>query len=190
LSSFGELRAFNLVKDSATGLSKGYAFCEYVDLSLTDVAIAGMNGMQLGDKKLIVQRASVGAKIPGGMSGVFPVQVQVAGLDLQAPNSNPTPVLCLMNMVTEEELVDDEEYDEIYEDIREECSKFGRIRSMEIPRPVDGYQVPGVGKIYIEYTSPSETQAASDSLSGRKFASRVVLTSYYDPDRYAARDFS
>ena len=37
LSSFGELRAFNLVKDSATGLSKGYAFCEYVDLSLTDV---------------------------------------------------------------------------------------------------------------------------------------------------------
>ena len=26
-----------------------------------------MNGMQLGDKKLIVQRASVGAKIPGGV---------------------------------------------------------------------------------------------------------------------------
>merc|ERR1712203_311865 len=31
LTSFGQLRAFNLVKDSATGLSKGYAFCEYVD---------------------------------------------------------------------------------------------------------------------------------------------------------------
>lgn len=36
LMSFGQLRAFNLVKDSATGLSKGYAFCEYVDVSLTD----------------------------------------------------------------------------------------------------------------------------------------------------------
>lgn len=36
LSSFGQLRAFNLVKDSATGLSKGYAFCEYVDVSVTD----------------------------------------------------------------------------------------------------------------------------------------------------------
>lgn len=34
--SFGQLRAFNLVKDSATGLSKGYAFCEYVDISITD----------------------------------------------------------------------------------------------------------------------------------------------------------
>ena len=31
-------------------------------------AIAGMNGMQLGDKKLIVQRASVGAKLPGAVS--------------------------------------------------------------------------------------------------------------------------
>lgn len=36
LLSFGKLRAFNLVKDAATGLSKGYAFCEYVDLSITD----------------------------------------------------------------------------------------------------------------------------------------------------------
>lgn len=39
------------------------------------------------------------------------MQVQVAGLDLQAPTNNPTTVLCLMNMVTEDELVDDEEYD-------------------------------------------------------------------------------
>lgn len=34
--SFGQLRAFNLVKDSSTGLSKGYAFAEYVDISMTD----------------------------------------------------------------------------------------------------------------------------------------------------------
>lgn len=62
LTSFGPLRAFNLVKDSATALSKGYAFCEYADYSITDQAIAGLNSMQLGDKKLIVQRASIGAK--------------------------------------------------------------------------------------------------------------------------------
>lgn len=36
LLSFGQLRAFNLVKDAATGLSKGYAFAEYVDYSITD----------------------------------------------------------------------------------------------------------------------------------------------------------
>lgn len=36
LTSFGPLKAFNLVKDSATGLSKGYAFCEYVDVNVMD----------------------------------------------------------------------------------------------------------------------------------------------------------
>ena len=34
--SFGQLRAFNLVMDSTTGLSKGYAFCLFVDINITD----------------------------------------------------------------------------------------------------------------------------------------------------------
>lgn len=88
-----------MVKDAATGLSKGYAFAEYVEYSITDQvrfcfenhhqcykiernvssliqAIAGLNGMQLGDKKLIVQRASVGAK-NANVAAVAPVQIQV-----------------------------------------------------------------------------------------------------------------
>lgn len=34
--SFGPLKAFNLVRDAITGLSKGFAFCEYVDPLITD----------------------------------------------------------------------------------------------------------------------------------------------------------
>lgn len=98
LMSFGQLRAFNLVKDSATGLSKGYAFCEYVDVSMTDQAIAGLNGMQLGDKKLIVQRASVGAKNP--MIGAqAPVQIQVPGLSMvgtSGPATEVSPLIVFM----------------------------------------------------------------------------------------------
>lgn len=41
--SFGQLRAFNLVKDSSTGLSKGYAFAEYVDISMTDQVLTTQN---------------------------------------------------------------------------------------------------------------------------------------------------
>ncbi|KAJ7989469.1 hypothetical protein DPEC_G00304870 [Dallia pectoralis] len=48
---FGPLKAFNLVKASATSLSNGYAFCEYVEIGATDQAVADLNGMQLGDKK-------------------------------------------------------------------------------------------------------------------------------------------
>lgn len=60
---------------------------------------------------------------------------------------HPTEVLCLMNMVLPEELLDDEEYEEIVEDVRDECSKYGLVKSIEIPRPVDGVEVPGCGKV-------------------------------------------
>lgn len=40
---------------------------------------------------------------------------------------SPTSVLCLMNMVTPEELEDDEEYEEILEDIKDECNKLGKV---------------------------------------------------------------
>lgn len=52
-----------------------------------------------------------------------------------------------MNMVAPEELLDDEEYEEIVEDVREECGKYGQVKSIEIPRPVDGLEVPGTGKV-------------------------------------------
>ena len=59
----------------------------------------------------------------------------------------PTEILCLMNMVVPEELVDDDEYEEIVEDVKEECGKYGQVKSIEIPRPVDGVEVPGTGKV-------------------------------------------
>ncbi|XP_032822926.1 splicing factor U2AF 50 kDa subunit-like isoform X1 [Petromyzon marinus] len=199
LTSFGPLKAFNLVKDSATCFSKGYAFCEYADVNVTDQAIAGLNGMQLGDKKLIVQRASVGAKNANPVFGApdttvvvqTPVTLQVPGLaSSQVQHSGlPTEVLCLMNMVTPEELVDDEEYEDILEDIREECGKYGSVRSVEIPRPVNGLDIPGCGKIFVEFASLLDCQRAQQALSGRKFANRVVVTQYYNLEKYHCHDF-
>ncbi|XP_057691042.1 U2 small nuclear RNA auxiliary factor 2a isoform X3 [Corythoichthys intestinalis] len=192
LTSFGPLKAFNLVKDSATGLSKGYAFCEYVDVNLNDQAIAGLNGMQLGDKKLLVQRASVGSKNATLTSiNQTPVTLQVPGLNSTVTQMGglPTEVLCLMNMVAPEELLDDEEYEEIVEDVRDECSKYGQVKSIEIPRPVDGLEVPGTGKIFVEFMSVFDSQKAMQGLTGRKFANRVVVTKYCDPDAYHRRDF-
>ncbi|XP_068631668.1 splicing factor U2AF 50 kDa subunit isoform X1 [Battus philenor] len=190
LMSFGQLRAFNLVKDSSTGLSKGYAFAEYVDISMTDQAIAGLNGMQLGDKKLIVQRASIGAKNStlAAMTGAAPVTLQVAGLTL-AGAGPATEVLCLLNMVTPDELRDEEEYEDILEDIKEECNKYGCVRSIEIPRPLEGVDVPGCGKVFVEFNSIADCQKAQQTLTGRKFSNRVVVTSYYDPDKYHRREF-
>ncbi|CAH1725993.1 unnamed protein product [Aphis gossypii] len=187
LTSFGQLKAFNLVKDAATGLSKGYAFCEYADVVMTDQAIAGLNGMQLGEKKLIVQRASIGAKNPG--LGQVPVTIQVPGLTVVGTAGPPTEVLCLLNMVTPDELKDEEEYEDILEDIREECNKYGVVRSLEIPRPIEGIDVPGCGKVFIEFNAIGDCQKAQQALAGRKFNNRVVVTSFMEPDKYHRREF-
>lgn len=75
--------------------------------------------------------------------------LQVPGLNSSVTQMGglPTEVLCLMNMVAPEELLDDDEYEEIVEDVRDECSKYGQVKSIEIPRPVDGLEVPGTGKV-------------------------------------------
>lgn len=76
-----------------------------------------------------------------------PVTLQIPGLHRLQNSGTPTEVLCLLNMVMPEELLDDDDYEEILDDIRDECCKYGAVRSMEIPRPVDGVQVPGCGKV-------------------------------------------
>jgi len=146
--------------------------------------------MQLGDKKLIVQRASVGAKnAQNAANTTQSVMLQVPGLSNVVTSGPPTEVLCLLNMVTPDELRDEEEYEDILEDIKEECTKYGVVRSVEIPRPIEGVEVPGCGKVFVEFNSVLDCQKAQQALTGRKFSDRVVVTSYFDPDKYHRREF-
>jgi splicing factor U2AF 65 kDa subunit len=127
LTSFGPLKSFVLVRDRSTeesrvGLrpsppppptppsdpSKGIAFCEYVDSAATDVAVQGLNGMELGDRNLRVQRASIGLAQAAGLEMSVNAMSMLAGTtsnDLEEGR-----VLQLLNMVTAEELMDNEDY--------------------------------------------------------------------------------
>ena len=144
LLAFGPLQAFNLVKDNLTGISKGYAFCEYMDHSVTDVAIQGLNGMQLGEKKIVVQRASVGAK--NAIYAPASDLSQQLGIPSLAPGAllaheSRTKILCMLNMVIASELESDQEFEDIMEDVRDECGRYGPVISLEIPRPIQGVEV-------------------------------------------------
>lgn len=206
---FGDLKSFHLVKDPSSSQSKGFAFCEFISTEVTDAAIAGLNGMQVGEKQLLVQRASVGARnkdgvyIPANAPVIRPPFPMAPGLNpnlmpLGTPQlpavrpvnpSEATRVLQLLNMVAPEELVDDDEYEDIYEDVKEECSKYGKVLSLEIPRPIAGEDMPGVGKIFVEFEDTAGCMAALQALSGRKFASRTVVTSFFPEEKYYNRDF-
>lgn len=188
LLSFGQLKGFNLVKDSNTSLSKGFAFFEYLDPLVTEQAIAGLNGMQLGDRKLVVQRSIAGGRNSGGVPATV---LQVPGLTAIPNTGSPTEVLCLLNMVLPEELLDDEEYEDIRTDIQQECAKYGDVRSLKIPRPIPNGDSPkrGCGKVFVQFESVDDCQKAMRALSGRKFSGRIVMTSFSDPEKYLADDF-
>ncbi|KKY26130.1 putative splicing factor u2af large subunit [Diplodia seriata] len=100
LTSFGELKAFVLAKDTGTEQSKGIAFCEYVDTK-------------------------------------------------------------------------------IHEDVHEECSKYGHVVDLKIPRPQPPKENKGVGKIFVKYDTPESAQKALRALAGRKFADRTVVVTFF-----------
>ncbi|KAJ1799697.1 hypothetical protein LPJ59_001650 [Coemansia sp. RSA 2399] len=233
LKAFGELKAFNLVRESTTRVSRGFAFCEYEDPNVTDIACQGLNGMDLGERRLVVQRASLGARGGEGGGGQHdrrPQQQQqqnqgsgyppsqyaqdngypqrqmppppppppyalpaMHGLPPpvgSVPGMQATPVVQLLNMVTEGELEDDEEYADIVDDVRDECGSYGTVIELLIPRNGGSdVKVPGVGKIFVQYSSPEEATAALNALAGRQFMGRTVIASYITEDDFANHNY-
>ncbi|KAJ0520050.1 putative RNA recognition motif domain, nucleotide-binding alpha-beta plait domain superfamily [Helianthus annuus] len=50
--------------DRETGTSKGYAFCVYQDVSVTNSVCASLSGLKVGSKILTVRRANDGQTQP------------------------------------------------------------------------------------------------------------------------------
>jgi splicing factor U2AF subunit len=164
---------------------------EYAEPTVTDIATEGLNGMELGDKKLIVQRASIGAKGAG-----FPNLPPEAMQDIPAPiipvdlnKETLGRILLMLNMVVSDDLYDDKEYQEIIDDVRDECSSFGEVEDIRIPRPTKrdkssmtssseaakADEAAGVGRVYIRFAHPESASEALRQLAGRSFAGRVIV---------------
>ena len=180
LESFGRLKALKVIREDDEK-SKGYCFCEYMNAENTDRAIEGLNDLSIGIRKLKVRRSNPDSIVSVGQQSTFEMP------KLEKP---PTSVLILLNMVSKEELEDEGEYADIVEDIRDEVSKYGSIKSIEIPRPGElGDATPGLEKIYIEFSSPVEATAARFHLEGRTFAGKIVSCEFMDPMKYLKKEF-
>lgn len=111
LQTFGQLKSCIVVKDTSSGQSRGIAFFEYTDPATTDTAVAGLNGIELGDGNLVAARAAVGVQ---QVSGEMSVNAMSMLAGAQSADVEQGRVLCLLNMVTAEELYDNDEYEGQY----------------------------------------------------------------------------
>lgn len=84
----------------------------------------------------------------------------------------------MTNMVTAAELNDDAEYFDIKEDVSTECSEYGQVLTVIIPRVKEGYPPSNEGLIFVEFQEASMARTCAIALSGRKFDSRVVIVDY------------
>ncbi|XP_047089406.1 uncharacterized protein LOC124701400 [Lolium rigidum] len=128
VSSFGQLAAYRFVCNEDLG--RRCAFLEYIDHSITNKACAGLNGMKLGGSIITAVQ-------------VFPNPLEVHNeaspfygipYSAEALLEEPTKVLQLKNVVDREEylLLSKPELEEILEDVRMECARFGAVKSINI----------------------------------------------------------
>jgi hypothetical protein len=100
---------------------------------LMSMGVGGLPSLPAGPA--ITSSAAGSAGISGGGSagglGSFGlVGAGAAGIQSQVP----TKVLKLANMVTRADLQDDQEYIDIVEDVKAECSQYGAVKDVLIPR--------------------------------------------------------
>ena len=219
VESFGHLKNFSLVKTSAVGgQSRGFCFFEYWDGRITDKAIEQLNQIEICDKKIKVQRATqaktnlpmltgpIGQKKKKFSEGIFrngpsgmiaeltPTQLQQIQAIFAVPVHAlaPSRCLCLINMFSPQDLVDDAEFQEAYSDIWQECQKYGIVENVNISRPdLDTMEVPvNAGKVYVKFLELVSAKKAKYSLNGKTFNNRTVIISFYPEQWFTAKEFN
>jgi hypothetical protein len=99
-------------------------------------------------------------------------------------DNNPSKVICFKNMISLKELDDEDDYDDLYDDVMEECKNYGKVIQVKIPRPNSSETVQGVGKVFVEYATRDGAAFSKEHLQGKNFRGRKVEVVYFPEDMF------
>ncbi|XP_057471391.1 uncharacterized protein LOC130760189 isoform X2 [Actinidia eriantha] len=155
VSAFGPLKAYHFAIN--LDLNESCAFLEYADQSVTLKACAGLNGMRMGGQMLTVVLATPDASLAEniGNSPFYGIPEHAKPL-LQ----KPTQVLKLKNVLDPECLssLSEVELEELLEDMRLECARFGTVKSVKVVRHNDCHTNQETGNCLENPSSASDRQ--------------------------------
>jgi len=99
-------------------------------------------------------------------------------------------VLCITNMVTSEDLSQEDLFTEMIEDTKEECAQWGSVKSVVVPRPnPSGVETRGVGRLFVEMCAEEEAKIVLTNLKGRTFDGRTVDVKFYPQHAFDCGDY-
>ncbi|GMH29178.1 hypothetical protein Nepgr_031021 [Nepenthes gracilis] len=132
-SVFGQLKSYHFQVNE--DLNEPCAFLEYADQSVTLKACAGLNGMKLGGRLITVAQADPNASSvdESGSAPSYDIPEHVKPL-----LAKPTQILLIKNVLNGEaiDLLSEAELEEILEDVRLECVRFGSVKSIRVVKTI------------------------------------------------------
>lgn len=178
LEEINEVSKIDLLLDTE-GNSKGIAFVEFKSIS-ADAAIEAINNIVINETTLFAIHASKG--LPQQKEEI--TYRTIATVAQSESLKIETNVLILLNVVNPEDLKNEVVYQEVLNDIKEECEKYGKVLDVKIPKPLDDYKRnlksldTSIGKIFVKFENEQGALRASKLLNGRKYHERTVLVSF------------
>lgn len=142
-----------------------------------------------GASALDIANAALDAAFGQGASFAMPhvATVGAALPPMPAPAAPKTRVLVLHNMVSDEDLKADDDYEGLKEEVEEEVRKFGKLLGVKIPRtPSPLVDASAIRKIFLEYATVQDAANAERELAGRQFGPNTVQATFHDEKEFAA----
>lgn len=134
--AFGPLKAYHFVVNEDH--EEPCAFMEYVDQSVTPKAIAGLNGLKVGGQVLTAVQAVLDGSIMDNSGNPPFYGIPEHSLPLL---KKPTEVLKLKNVFNPDGFSSSSELEveEVLEDVRLECGRFGTVKSVNVLKYGDSH---------------------------------------------------
>lgn len=184
LQEIGHVSKIDLLLDNEES-SKGIAFVEFEDI-IADQAIEAINKIVINETTLFAIFASKG--LPKQEEEI--TYRTISSVAQSGSLKIDTNVLILLNVVHPEELKNEVVYQEVLNDITNECSKYGKVLNVKIPKPAEDYKRnlksldTSIGKIFVKFENEEGASRASKLLNGRKYHERTVLVSFLPESDY------
>ena len=102
----------------------------------------------------------------------------------------PTKVLCLNSIIKGLDIEEEEKYNEIKEDLKNECEKYGKVLDIFMPRKdVEDNETPGMGNAYIMFDNIEQSKLARKFLSMKKFNNKLIYIQYLPEENFINKKF-